>query len=87
MTETIEEQSVQQFAYTPTNWVDDVTPVNAANLNKIEAQLASLDARTNSMELYVSGTGSDSADGLPGVTVGYSACCSGESAGPPVPGA
>ena len=59
MTETIE-----QAAYTPTNWVDDVTPVNAANLNKIEAQLASLDARTNSMELYVSGTGSDSADGL-----------------------
>lgn len=27
------------MAYTPTEWVDDVTPINAKNLNKIENQL------------------------------------------------
>ncbi len=28
------------MAYKPTEWVDDVTPINAENLNKIENQLA-----------------------------------------------
>lgn len=27
------------MAYTPTEWVNDVTPINAENLNKIETQL------------------------------------------------
>src|SRR5215510_3903082 len=32
------------MAYTPTAWVDGVTPVNAANLNKIETGLDLVDA-------------------------------------------
>src|SRR5262252_10929264 len=35
---------VEAAAYTPTNWQDGVTPLNAANFNKIEAELASLEA-------------------------------------------
>lgn len=35
-------------AYTPTTWVDGVTPVNAANLNKIEAELVDTDTTLGS---------------------------------------
>jgi hypothetical protein len=35
-------------AYTPTTWVDGVTPVNAANLNKIEAELVDTDTTIGS---------------------------------------
>jgi len=39
-------------AYTPTTWVNDVTPTNATNLNKIETQLAAVQYGTNIVTPY-----------------------------------
>lgn len=53
------------MAYTKTTWVNDTTPVNATNMNKIESGIKDLDDSLNSLKGSIEQTLTDSTTNIP----------------------